>query len=137
MHQMLSSLIGGAVCYVSLGAEFVPKELPSEEVHLITKSRSVRMAHDGPPWRRWDGCQLPSSQERPALPMSLPLFDLRRSTCHSSHRPEGVRRRAQEVPPPPRIHHLLPRRADIQRVLRVCSFGDLQGERLDVEQADG
>ena len=29
----------------------VLKELPSEEVHLITKGASVRMTHRGPPWR--------------------------------------------------------------------------------------
>src|SRR5688572_79544 len=46
------------------------------------------MAHRGPPWRWWDGFQLPSSQERPALPMSLPPFDLRRSKCHSSGTPK-------------------------------------------------
>ncbi len=29
----------------------VLKELPSEEVQLITKGTSVRMTHRGPPWR--------------------------------------------------------------------------------------
>src|SRR5262249_2894885 len=61
----------------------VLEELSSQEVHLSAKGSSVRIAHRGPPWRGWDGCQPPSSQERPASPRSLPPFGLRRSKCHS------------------------------------------------------